>query len=114
MMIKEKFVERMTQKLTYGDTISNEDIMRGIIMILQSDVTEKTSNENDKCQIIDTKSIAMSFYNAHFGDMTSEIEDAAKKLRKEVSYIQYTEIVAIIHDIGNYRARTMSSIMAGI
>ena len=114
MISKEKFIKMMETKLSYGDCISNEDIMRGVLMILHNDTIERPSNENDKCQTIDTKSIAMSFYNSHLGDMTSQIKEAATKLRKEVSYIQYTEIVAIIHDIGNYRARMMSSTMANI
>ena len=36
-MDKKRFIEKMTQKLTYGDCISNEDIMRGLLILLAED-----------------------------------------------------------------------------
>lgn len=103
-MNKELFVKKMTEKLLNGESISNEDIMRGLLVLL--DTPNETANDTPKA---DTKRIATAFYNAHKNDARNEIGVAWKELKKEVSYLEYTEVMSIINEIDDYYSRKIIS-----
>lgn len=109
-MNKEKFIEKMTQKLTYGDCISNEDIMRGLLILLAEDDEDDNvgkTEETKKSEEFDAKAIANAFYNSHESALPSVIEEDAIKLRKELTFIQYTKVVSEISQFDNGRTSSL-------
>ena len=64
-MNKEKFIKNMEQKLAYGDCISNEDLMRGLLILLTEDSTTEKTEETKNSEEFDAKAIANAFYNSH-------------------------------------------------
>lgn len=110
-MNKEKFIEKMTQKLTYGDCISNEDIMRGLLILLAEDdnvgKNVGKTEETKKSEEFDAKAIANAFYNSHESALPSDIEEDARKLRKELTFIQYTKVVSEISQFDNGRTSSL-------
>lgn len=98
-MDKKKFVKMMETKLTYGDCISNEDIMRGLLLLLTDEDNIKKIEEIRKCDDFDATSIAQAFFNSHRSALPSEIEKDAKKLRKELTFIQYNDVISEISKI---------------
>lgn len=115
MMGKDKFIKMMETKLTYGDTISNEDIMRGILMILQSNATETYQSQLIKREDFNAKAIAKAFYNAHKTQSSSRIADVAGQLKSELSTIQFTEVISEISEIDdNFLVREMVSVMSRV
>lgn len=113
MMSREKFVERMTQKLTYGDTISNEDIMRGMLILLAEDDSVGKTEDTSKREDFNAKAIAKAFYNAHKAESSCRIGDAAIQLKSELSIIQFTEVISEISEIDDnaYFVRDMVTAM---
>ena len=112
MMSKEKFVERMTQKLTYGDTISNEDIMRGMLILLAEDNVGKTE-DTSKREDFDAQAIARAFFDANKTASDRVTENSAKQLRAEITYIQYNEVISAISNLdeNNYFIREIVNVM---
>lgn len=106
-MDKKKFIEKMTQKLTYGDCISNEDIMRGLLILLADNDNTGKTEETKNSEAFDAKEIANAFYNSHESALPSEIEEDAKKLRKELTFIQYTKVVSEISQFDNGRTSSL-------
>lgn len=114
-MMKEKFVERMTQKLTYGDTISNEDIMRGLLILLAEDDNVGKTEDTSKREDFDAQAIARAFYNANKLEILSDVEENAKKLRKELNFIQYTTVISEISQIDKgYNCRKIVDAMNNV
>ena len=111
-MSKEKFVERMTQKLTYGDTISNEDIMRGMLILLAEDNVGKTE-DTSKREDFDAQAIARAFFDANKTASDRVTENSAKQLRAEITYIQYNEVISAISNLdeNNYFIREIVNVM---
>lgn len=114
-MMKEKFVERMTQKLTYGDTISNEDIMRGLLILLAEDDNVGKTEDTSKREDFDAQAIARAFYNAYRTQSSSRIGDVAEQLKSELSTSQFTEVISEISEIDdNFLVREMVSAMSRV
>lgn len=113
MMSREKFVERMTQKLTYGDTISHEDIMRGLLILLAEDDNVGKTEETKKSETFDAEAIGRAFFDANKIASDRETENSAKQLRTELSYIQYAEVISAISNLDedNYFIREIVNVM---
>lgn len=113
MMSKEKFVERMTQKLTYGDTISNEDIMRGMLILLAEDDNVGKTEDTSKREDFDAQAIARAFFDANKTASDRVTENSAKQLRAEITYIQYNEVISAISNLdeNNYLIREIVNVM---
>ena len=106
-MNKEKFIKNMEQKLAYGDCISNEDLMRGLLILLTEDSTTEKTEETKNSEEFDAKAIANAFYNSHESALPTDIEEDARKLRKELTFIQYTKVVSEISQVDNARTSSL-------
>lgn len=106
-MNKKEFIKRMEQKLTYGDCINNEDLMRGLLILLTEDDSTGKTGETTKYEEFDAKAIANAFYNSHESALPSDIEEDAKKLRKELTFIQYTKVISEISQFDNGRTSSI-------
>lgn len=113
LMDKKRFIEKMTQKLTYGDCISNEDIMRGLLILLAEDDNVGKTEETKKSETFDAEAIGRAFFNTNKTALDRETENSAKQLRTELSYIQYNEVISAISNLdeNNYFIRKIVNIM---
>ena len=112
-MNKKEFIKRMEQKLTYGDCISNEDLMRGLLILLTNEDATVKTEETRKREDFNAKAIAKAFYNAHKAESSCRIGDAARQLKSELSIIQFTEVISEISEIDDnaYFVRDMVTAM---
>lgn len=106
-MDKREFIKRMEQKLTYGDCISNEDLMRGLLILLADNDNTGKAEDTNNSKTFDAKEIARAFYNSHESALPSVIEEDARKLRKELTFIQYTKVVSEISQFDNGRTSSL-------
>ena len=101
-----EFIETMSTKIVVGRAITNEEIMRGILMILQQDeMKEKVENAppttaNDD---FDAKTVALAFYRTNKSSTDKEQQRATKELKKELSYLQYMQVLNAISNLDENR-----------
>ena len=112
-MNKKEFIKRMEQKLTYGDCISNEDLMRGLLILLAEDDNVGKTEETKKSETFDAEAIGRAFFDANKTASDRETENSAKQLRTELSYIQYNEVISAISNLdeNNYFIREIVNVM---
>lgn len=112
-MNKKEFIKRMEQKLTYGDCISNEDLMRGLLILLADNDNTGKTEETKKSETFDAEAIARAFFDANKTASDRETEKNAKRLRTELSYIQYNEVISAILNLNenNYFIREIVNVM---
>ena len=84
---KKEFIESMSTKLVIGKPITNEDIMRGILMILQTDMEDAPSTASNDS--FDAKAVALAFYRSNKTSTDKEQQRATRELKKELSYMDY-------------------------
>lgn len=114
-MNKKEFIKRMEQKLTYGDCINNEDLMRGLLILLTEDDSKGKTEDKKTSEEFDVQAIARAFYNANKLEILSDVEENAKKLRKELNFIQYTTVISEISQIDkSYNGRKIVDAMNNV
>ena len=96
---RKKFVDTMSTKVMVGRPITNEDIMMGIIMILQQDAEMEHVPSTAFNDSFDAKAVASAFYRSNKMSTDKEQQRATRELKKELSYIQYMEVVNEIANI---------------
>lgn len=101
-----EYIKKMRNKVVNGDNITNEEIMRGILMILTK-YTEGASMNTP----VDINEIAKSFYEIYKYESIYDVEKAADRLRKELSYNQYLQVISVINNYPDYRSIDMVDIM---
>ena len=99
--LRKEFIETMSTKLVIGKTITNEDIMRGILMILQTDMEDAPSTASNDS--FDAKAVALAFYNANKTSTDEEQQRATRELKHKISYLQYMEVLNEITNLNENR-----------
>ena len=93
-MSTDTFMLNMIDKLSHSKTVSNEEIMNGILLLLleiRNKSTEINQTENKQPKF-DTKTLAESFYNDYCNKSRIEIMHRSKEIQSMIGYEKFVEV----------------------